>query len=253
MSETLTIFGIDYPDTEGFKVKDDLGIVHTYGEGGGSSLGTKSIVSNGTYNASSDGYDGYSQVTVNVPSGSPTLQTKTKSYTPTETQQTEAVSADSGYDGLDTVNVTVGAISSTYVGTGIARRSSSDVDNGFVGGEYTISVPSGYYESTVTKYPGELSVPTPTANKGTVSNHSVNVTPSVTTSYAIYRGGTKTGTAVSVSASELVSGSETKTANGTYDVTNLASLVVAIPFSTITVSSSNPTGGSNGDVWIKTS
>ena len=214
MSETLTIFGIDYPDTEGFKVKDDLGIVHTYGEGGGSSLGTKSIVSNGTYNASSDGYDGYSQVTVNV---------------------------------------TVGAISSTYVGTGIARRSSSDVDNGFVGGEYTISVPSGYYESTVTKYPGELSVPTPTANKGTVSNHSVNVTPSVTTSYAIYRGGTKTGTAVSVSASELVSGSETKTANGTYDVTNLASLVVAIPFSTITVSSSNPTGGSNGDVWIKTS
>ena len=31
------------------------------------SLGTKNIVANGTYNASSDNYDGYSSVTVNVP------------------------------------------------------------------------------------------------------------------------------------------------------------------------------------------
>lgn len=33
------------------------------------SLGTKSITANGTYYASSDGYDGYSNVSVNVPSG----------------------------------------------------------------------------------------------------------------------------------------------------------------------------------------
>ena len=51
-------------------------------------------------------------------------------------------------------------------------------------------------------------------------------TPTATTGYIT--GGTKTGTAVSVSASELVSGSETKTANGTYDVTNLAELVVNV-------------------------
>ena len=70
---------------------------------------------------------------------------------------------------------------------------------------------------------------TPTATKGTVSNHSVTVTPSVTNSTGYITGGTKTGTAVTVSASELVSGSETKTANGTYDVTNLASLVVNVP------------------------
>lgn len=45
------------------------GIVTTgTGSGGGSAdLGTKSISSNGTYNASSDNLDGYSQVTVNVP------------------------------------------------------------------------------------------------------------------------------------------------------------------------------------------
>ena len=69
---------------------------------------------------------------------------------------------------------------------------------------------------------------TPTATKGTVSNHSVTVTPSVTNVTGYITGGTKTGTAVSVSASELVSGSETKTANGTYDVTNLAQLVVNV-------------------------
>ena len=69
---------------------------------------------------------------------------------------------------------------------------------------------------------------TPTATKGTVSSHSVTVTPSVTNAAGYITGGTKTGTAVTVSASELVSGSETKTSNGTYDVTNLAELVVNV-------------------------
>lgn len=96
---------------------------------------------------------------------------------------------------------------------------------------------------------------TPTATKGTVSNHSVSVTPSVTNTAGYISGGTKTGTAVSVSASELVSGSETKTANGTYDVTNLASLVVAIPIVTYYTGSSAPSSsqGSNGDIYLQTS
>lgn len=36
---------------------------------GDAKLGTRSITSNGTYNASDDGLDGYSSVTVNVPTG----------------------------------------------------------------------------------------------------------------------------------------------------------------------------------------
>ena len=39
--------------------------------------------------------------------GSPTLQTKTKTYTPTNSQQTEQITADTGYDGLQEVDVAV--------------------------------------------------------------------------------------------------------------------------------------------------
>ena len=61
---------------------------------------------------------------------------------------------------------------------------------------------------------------TPTATKGTVSSHSVTVTPSVTNTGGYISGSTKTGAAVTVSASELVSGTKSITSAGTTDVTN---------------------------------
>ena len=169
-------------------------------------LVAKSITSNGTYTASSDNADGYSSVTVNVPSGGGTYQAKTN-ISPTTSSQT--IRPDSGYDALSSVQIN--------------------------------AMPSG-------------TAGTPSATKGTVSNHSVSVTPKVTNTTGYITGGTKTGTAVTVSASELVSGSETKTANGTYNVTNLASLVVAIPIVTYHTSSSAPTSsqGSDGDLWLVT-
>lgn len=69
---------------------------------------------------------------------------------------------------------------------------------------------------------------TPTATKGAVSNHSVSVTPSVTNTTGYITGSTKTGTAVTVSASELVSGTLSVTQNGTADVTNYASVDVNV-------------------------
>ena len=68
---------------------------------------------------------------------------------------------------------------------------------------------------------------TPSASKGTVSNNSVTVTPSVTNTTGYITGGTKTGTGVSVSASELVSGTYTISSSGSHNVTNYASASVA--------------------------
>lgn len=45
----------------------------------------------------------------------PVMQSKSKTYTPTTSQQTETVTADSGYDGLSQVAVTVDAIPSQYI------------------------------------------------------------------------------------------------------------------------------------------
>lgn len=124
-------------------LEDDITLVDTT-SGGGSSLGTKSITSNGTYNASSDGYDGYSQVTVNVSGGVTPTGTKqisiTENGTTTEdvtnyanAEITVNVSGGSGYSiddlagGSPTGAITVSAQSITayafYHKTGITSVS----------------------------------------------------------------------------------------------------------------------------------
>ena len=193
--------------------------------------------------------------------------------------------------------VTVSAIPSNYVGSGITQRSSSDLT---VSGD-TVTAPAGYYSSSASKAVANMTLPTqtssvrtgtnmatigrdtsdryinipvgynnaqrcytisavangtagtPTATKGTVTNHSVSVTPSVTNTTGYITGSTKTGTAVSVSASELVSGSETKTANGTYDVTNLAEIVVDVQGggSSLNVAMGTPMSGANASVTFE--
>ena len=71
---------------------------------------------------------------------------------------------------------------------------------------------------------------TPTASKGSVSNNSVQVTPSVTNTGGFIAGSTKNGTAVTVQASELVSGKKEINSNGDdIDVTNYQMVKVAIP------------------------
>ena len=82
---------------------------------------------------------------------------------------------------------------------------------------------------------------TPTATKGSVSNHAVSITPSVTNTTGYITGGTKTGAAVSVQASELVSGTYTVDSSGTKDVTNYAS--ASVPALTLPSSTSNTSSG----------
>lgn len=172
MTDTLEIFGTEYTGVAGVKATDDEAGTKTYIR----PQGTKSITANGT------GIDvsAYAAVNVNVSGGGSNLQAKTN-INPTTSSQT--ITADTGYDGLSSVQIN--------------------------------AMPSG-------------TAGTPTATKGTVSNHSVSITPSVTNSTGYINGGTKTGTAVTVSASELVSGSQTISSNNTYDVTDLAEVVVNV-------------------------
>ena len=219
------------------------------------------------------GYDGLSSVQINaMPSGSAGTPSATKgtvsshsvSVTPSVTNTTgyitggtktgtaisvsasELVSGTYTVDSSGTKDVTnyasasvpsltlPSSASSTSSGTSKATISRSTSD------QY-INIPTGF-NNTAQYYKFSAvangTAGTPTATKGTVSNHSVSVTPSVTNTTGYITGSTKTGTAVTVSASELVSGSETKTSNGTYDVTNLAELVV------------NVSGGSGGGVTV---
>ena len=144
---------------------------------------------------------------------------KNTSITPTESSQTIG-GADTMLEGAVTVN----AIPSNYVGSGITQRTSSDLSASGA----TVTAPAGYYASSATKTIASGTAGTPTASKGAVNNHAISVTPSVTNTTGYITGSTKTGTAVSVTASELVSGSQTITTNDTYDVTNLASVTVNV-------------------------
>ena len=241
--------------------------------------GTKSISANG------QGIDvtEYASVDVSVPSDEPNLQTKTKTYTPTTSQQTDTITADSGYDGLDEVDVTVNAMPSgsvtapaTITGTNASKSTSTNTltlstvipvtpvvtTAGYISagtaknvdvsvsttmsinssssmqvGGATVTAPAGYYASNASATVASGTEGTPTATKGEVVNHAMRVHPSVTNTSGYITGGTHDGQYIEVAASELVSGSETKTENGTYDVTNLAQLVV------------NISGGGGGSNW----
>ena len=106
----------------------------------------------------------------------------------------------------------------------IEEKDSSDIS---VFGR-TVDIPEGYYSSSITTNIPLGDEGIPVATKSAVSGNSVTVTPSVTNVEGYIYGSTQTGTPVTVSASDLVSGSQTVTSNQTVDVTNLEEVVVDV-------------------------
>ena len=130
--------------------------------------------------------------------------------TPTESQQV-AVAAGKYTTGA----VNVGAISSTYVGSGIDRNDSTDLSASGA----TVQVPKGYYESNASKAVANGSVTAPSSitganadvNVGTnmlTLSKTVSVTPSVTTPGYI-SSGTAGNSSVSLTANVTTQAAQT--------------------------------------------
>ena len=77
--------------------------------------GTLTITSNGTNNGGYFHQPGYYQLTYVTDENAPHYETKSVTFTPTTVQQSQTVTASSGYDALEAVNITVNAIPGEYV------------------------------------------------------------------------------------------------------------------------------------------
>ena len=171
-------------------------------QSGNVSVDNKTITANPSISVDNNG-----EITASV-SGNETLTaTVSEGYVNTSTPGTAAISG------------TATSQLSTMVGQTITPSTSAQTLNTI--GKYMIG-------NVVVNAMPTGTAGTPTATKGTVVNNSVTVTPSVINTAGYISSETITGTGVSVSANELVSGTLSVTQNGLADVTNYAGIDVNV-------------------------
>lgn len=197
------------------------------GETSGSGVGvTASELVSGTLNVSSAGEtDVTNYQKVNVNSGSATPSANKGTVSNHVVQVTPIVTKVAGIITSGSESGTPISVTASELVSGTLNVSSDGVQD--VTNYQNISVPSGGHSAS--------------AHKGTVSNHSIIVTPRSTATQGFVQAGTVEGVGVSVSASELVSGNLAITSNGTYNVENYAQCSVNLNF-TRTTAAVNVTG-----------
>ena len=160
---------------------------------------TKTVTTNGDVIPTSGKY--LTKVIVNVPVGS-TINNQNKTVTPTTSQQ--SISADSGYTGLGVVTVNAVQTETKSVAPSASPQTITPTN-----GKYLTSV-------SISAIPTETTTATPTKS-------TQNITPST--------GKYLTKVTVNPIPSQYIipNGSQTVTANNTYDVTSLAEMVVNVP------------------------
>lgn len=181
MSDTIQIFGVSYSNIDGLKVftpSSSIPLVYYRPQG------TLSITSNNTYDVAQ-----YASVNVSVSGGGSGI-IQALSITPSESAQTFNSSSVDGYK-----PVTVSAISSTYVGSGIIRRTDTDLIGVYDDGVYSVNVPSGYYQYSVyttvpngsATGPSSITQSSATVSTGTntltLTKTGVSTTPTVSAGY----------------------------------------------------------------------
>lgn len=194
--------------------------------------GTKTLLTEGKYCE-----DDIEVVYARPATPSPSFQTKSVTYTPSLSAVTDTVTADSGYDGLDEVDVTVSAVPRAVYKAGITPTISISMslysDYGYVEaaaeatGSDTFVYQEGYATLSDSMYmhnSGNEILALPVQSAATI-------TPTESQQTAVAKGKWTTGSIVvdPIPSQYIVpSGVSSITSNGIYDITSFASVDVNV-------------------------
>ena len=218
MAQNITLLGANYPDVPAVQLpitgggtatfSDTRSVTYNLSGGATASVSPSEVVAGQGFSLKLKAPAGYNLSNVSVTmaenditsqvftpdesgGGSPVLQTKSANYTPTTSAQTEVLTADSGYDGLEQVSVSVDPIPSEYVipsgtksitanGTGIDVTQYASVD---------VAVPSSGSSKNVQVVQG-----TTRTTSSSMTAIGAEMTVSKTGTYDVYWTGVRTNT-----------------------------------------------------------